>query len=436
MKLYVITLGCPKNRVDTEFILGSLKSSLSHLELVNSCKESDVILINTCSFIKDAVEESIDTILETASEKSNDQPLIVTGCLVERYGVKTLKKEMPEVDHFLGFKEIQHLPKILNNSPPIKNQCRILSTPPWRAYLKISEGCSNRCTYCLIPKIRGPQECRPPDSILKEAKELVKNGVKEITLVAQDLTAYQHQNSDLADLLNLLAKSLKQTWLRLLYLYPSRINNKLLETIAAHPNICPYFDIPIQHTSDPILKKMGRQYTQSDILATIASIKAKISSAYFRTSIIVGFPGETEQDFQNLKDIIKQIEFDHLGCFIYSDEDEAPSSRLPDKVNLDIAKARQAEIMELQQHISNKKNKKLIGTVQDVLVEGYSDETDLLLVGRTKYQAPEIDGQVFINDGFANSGDVVKVKITDSYLYDLIGKILSPSSNNSQLEAR
>ena len=424
MKFHVITLGCPKNRVDTEHILGNLKAGLKEFELVDSQRKSDIILINTCSFIEDAVSESIETILESASKKSEDQQLVVTGCLVERYGAETLKKELPEVDLFLGFEAVRRLPEILGASQEQAELFRLLSTPPWRAYLKISEGCSNKCTYCLIPRIRGQQICRNPVSILKEAEELAASGVKEITLVAQDLTAYHHDGADLADLLEQLADKLEQTWLRLLYLYPSKISDKLLNIIAEHNNICPYFDIPIQHSSSTILKKMGRQYSSKDLYSLLERIKNKIPGAHIRTSVIVGFPGETERDFQELKTFIEEAQFDHLGCFAYSDEEEAPSAKFTDKVDAKKAEKRRSEIMEIQQEISRQKMKQLVGTTQKVLVEGLSDETDLLLVGRTKYQAPEIDGQVFINKGFADPGEIVKVKITDSHIYDLVGKVI------------
>ncbi len=424
MRLHVITLGCPKNRVDTENILGGLKAGLQGLELVDSLHESDVVLINTCSFIQEAVSESIETILEAASQKTENQQIIVTGCLVERYGIQTLKTEMPEVDLFVGFDAHKRLPELLGSRPWQQGAFRLLSTPPWRAYLKISEGCSNKCTYCLIPKIRGNQMCREPASIIKEAEELISCGVKEITLIAQDLTAYKHENVDLVRLLTELASLNGEVWFRLLYLYPSRIDHKLLETVSRHKNICPYFDIPVQHASSRILKRMGRQYSKQELQETIAMIREKVPGSYIRTSVIVGFPGETEQDFFELKSFIKEAGFDHLGCFLYSDEDEAPSSRLGDKVDPVTAKKRHAEIMEMQQHISRQKMRKLVGSTVDVLIEGLSDETDLLLQGRTQFQAPEIDGVVYINEGLAEPGRVTRVQITDSHVYDLVGKVV------------
>ncbi len=424
MRLHVITLGCPKNRVDTENILGGLKAGLPGLELVDSLHESDVVLINTCSFIQEAVSESIETILEAASQKTENQQIIVTGCLVERYGLQTLKTEMPEVDLFVGFDAHKRLPELLGSRPWQQGAFRLLSTPPWRAYLKISEGCSNKCTYCLIPKIRGRQMCREPASIIKEAEELISCGVKEITLIAQDLTAYKHENVDLVRLLTELASLNGEVWFRLLYLYPSRIDHKLLETVSRHKNICPYFDIPVQHASSRILKRMGRQYSKQELQETIAMIREKVPGSYIRTSVIVGFPGETERDFFELKSFIKEAGFDHLGCFVYSDEDEAPSSRLGDKVDPVTAKKRHAEIMEMQQHISRQKMRKLVGSTVDVLIEGLSDETDLLLQGRTQFQAPEIDGVVYINEGLAEPGRVTRVQITDSHVYDLVGKVV------------
>ncbi len=423
MNLYVVTLGCPKNRVDTEHILGNLNARLPYFNIVSSPEKADTIIINTCSFIEEAVNESIETILEIASQATR-QEIVVTGCLVERYGAETLKKEIPEADHFIGFEAKEKLPQILGYDPLVQGGARLLSTPPWRAYLKIAEGCSNRCTYCLIPKIRGKQICRDPQDILGEAVGLIESGVKEITLVAQDLTAYEFEGFHLADLLEKIAAISQDVWIRLLYLYPSKIDSELLTVMKNHQNICPYFDLPIQHASSKILKKMGRKYDKKEMCTVINQIRSKIPESYIRTSLIVGFPGETEEDFEELKSFVLQARFDHLGCFTYSDEQEAPSFRFVDKVDPNVAKRRRNEIMALQQQISIEKLARLVGTVQQVLVEGLSDETDLLLVGRTKYQAPEIDGLVYINEGFANKGDMVNVEITDSHVYDLVGKIV------------
>jgi len=428
MKVFAISLGCPKNTIDTEVALGSLGSTNSGLKLTNNPQEADLLIVNTCGFIEEAVSESIDTILAVAREKTNRQVLVVMGCMVQRYG-DDLKKELPEVDIFLGTGSPQSLVTLLIENQTTQHQVqspdpRVLTTPPWRAYVKISEGCSNRCTYCLIPMLRGNETSRSVTEIVSEVNSLATKGVKEITLVAQDLTAYRNDGKTLPDLLEALAGETDLPWFRLLYLHPGKVNIRLLETIAANTAICPYLDIPIQHASTNILRSMGRRYDIKALEDLMSQISKLLPHASVRTTVMVGFPGETEDDFQKLRGFVEKWEFEHLGCFVYSDEKECMANKLPGKVSSETAMARKDEIMNIQAGISRAKNSDMVGRVEQVLVEGVSSETELLLVGRTRYQAPEIDGIVYLNKGTAGCGEIVPVKITDSHIYDLVGKII------------
>lgn len=429
MKVFAISLGCPKNTIDTEVALGSLSSTNSRLKLTNNPQEADLLIVNTCGFIEEAVSESIDTILAVAKEKTNRQVLVVMGCMVQRYG-DDLKKELPEVDIFLGTGSPQSLVTLIKDQTIQQYQQlqspnpRMLTTPPWRAYVKISEGCSNRCTYCLIPMLRGNEISRPIAEIVSEVNSLAIKGVKEITMVAQDLTAYRSGEKTLSDLLEALDGETDLPWLRLLYLHPGKVNIRLLETIAADTAICPYLDIPIQHASTNILRSMGRRYDSKTLENLMSRISNLLPHASVRTTVMVGFPGETEDDFQKLRDFVEKWEFEHLGCFVYSDEKECAANKLPGKVSTETALARKDEIMNIQARISRYKNSDMVGRVEQVLVEGVSSETELLLVGRTRHQAPEIDGIVYINKGAACCGEIVPVQITGSHVYDLVGKII------------
>ncbi|MEA1991469.1 MAG: 30S ribosomal protein S12 methylthiotransferase RimO [Thermodesulfobacteriota bacterium] len=427
MKVFAISLGCPKNTIDTEMALGSLGSTNSGLKLTNNPQEADLLIVNTCGFIEEAVSESIDTILAVAKEKTNRQVLVVMGCMVQRYG-DDLKKELPEVDIFLGTGSPQSLITLIKDHTaqhPVQSPTnRVLTTPPWRAYVKISEGCSNRCTYCLIPMLRGNEISRSITEIVSEVNSLATKGVKEITMVAQDLTAYRNGEKTLSDLLEALAGETDLPWIRLLYLHPGKVNIRLLETIAANAAICPYLDIPIQHASTNILRSMGRRYDSKALENLMSRISKLFPHAAVRTTVMVGFPGETEDDFKKLRDFVERWEFEHLGCFIYSDEKECVANKLPGKVSTETAMARKDEIMNIQAGISRDKNSDMVGRVEQVLIEGQSSETELLLVGRTGYQAPEIDGIVYINEGAACCGEIVPVKITDSHIYDLVGEII------------
>lgn len=441
-KVYIVSLGCPKNLVDSEVMLGLLGQA--GYQTCESSEEADLLLVNTCGFIQSAVEEGIDEILELVHVKQQfpDKVLAVTGCMVQRYG-EHLQKEMPEVDLFIGtegFHDIgAHLKKFESDRQKkihvVKKSFlmdstipRHIAAPHHRAYLKVTEGCANRCTYCLIPSIRGNLRSRPLDDLLREAERLGKSGVKELTLVAQDLTAYGFDlgkgKPKLIGLLEGLLECCDIPWLRLLYLYPLRVDERLLDFMAAHPRILPYLDIPLQHVSSPILKAMNRPYTTEKIENLIELVRGKLPHAAIRTTFMVGFPGETEADVELLEEFLRKHRLDNVGIFAYSNEEGCAASKLPDHCSEGVKKARQQHLMEVQKEISFKKNKEMVGKVEQVLVEGESKETDLLLEGRTRYQAPEIDGCVYINSGVCNPGDILDVRITEAHPYDLVGEIV------------
>lgn len=359
--------------------------------------------------------------------------------MVERYG-NALRLELPEVDFFAGTNDYEavgrSIAELMKDNKASHNASihmpagRFLgATPPWQAYVKIAEGCSNRCTYCLIPKLRGSMECRPPLEILKEVQELTASGVKEISLVAQDLTAYKYIENgnvtDLADLLLLIMRESDIPWLRLLYLHPNGVSVRLLEIIASQKRICNYLDIPIQHASTEVLRRMGRSYSTLDLEILLNRIRAILPDAALRTTIMVGFPQETQQDHAIVKEFLQKWEFDHVGFFVYSDEEEAPSHKFSGKVKLRVAMARERELLRIQTDISRRKLKAMMGKTMPVLVEGVSPETEHLLIGRTERQAPEIDGVVYINDGSASPGEVVQVLISDTGVHDLVGGIVT-----------
>lgn len=435
ISIYPISLGCPKNRIDTEVGLASIANATGgRLSISEDQESATVILINTCGFIQASVEESIEAILDAASQRRDGQLIAVTGCLVQRYG-KGLADELPEVDIFAGVSDYNDLGRrvvaALNTSIQVTGtemghifQDRMITTPPWRAYVKISEGCSNRCAYCLIPSIRGNQLCRPPAEIIEEINILVEAGAKEITLAAQDLTAYTWQGARLPDLLEHIISDTDLPWLRMLYLYPSRIDMRLVEKVASNSRICSYFDMPIQHASDNILESMNRRYDREDLAQVIRMIRSNIEDAFLRTTVIAGFPGESQDDFNQLRDFIQDHPFDHLGCFAYSDEEGTRAFEMPEKVPPQKAEKRLHEIMEIQQTISSERLKGLIGKRIDVLVEGLSQETELLLESRAMFQAPDIDGVTYINDGEASPGEIVRIEVTDAHIYDIAGKIV------------
>jgi ribosomal protein S12 methylthiotransferase len=443
-KVFLQSLGCPKNLVDSEVMSGCLRAG--GYDFVNSPEEAEIILVNTCGFINPAVQEGIDTILALAKVKKSKPGcrLVVTGCMVQRYG-DDLRKELPEVDLFLGVDDVEEivariaaleqepvnrldLPDqpgyLMNSQTP-----RALSTPAFRSYLKITEGCSNRCSYCLIPSLRGPLRSRPLEDLLEEVRLLEKAGTKELTLIAQDLTAYGLDlgkgRERLADLLQALLASTGIAWIRMLYLYPMRINETLLQMVADNERLLPYFDIPLQHISDRVLKAMNRPYNRAEVEKLMDLIREKVPSSAIRTTFMVGFPGETAEDVDQLADFISTYRLNHVGIFTYSNEDGCEAAKLPEQCPEELKIERKERLMELQADISLAANKQLVGTIQPVLVEGLSRESDLLLEGRTRYQAPEIDGCVYIASGKSRAGAITDVKITEAHHYDLIGEIIN-----------
>jgi ribosomal protein S12 methylthiotransferase len=433
----LVSLGCAKNLVDSEVILGVL--SKEGYSLTTNPSRAEVLIINTCSFIQDATREAIETILHLARYKQEGRCrlLIVSGCLPQRYG-KILEKELPEVDLFVGTGAFQNLPKLLNQKLKRKSFLsgptflydektpRILSTPPFIAYLKIAEGCSKACTFCTVPKIRGPYRSRKLRSVVEEAKRLADRGAQELILIAQDTTAYGEDLKDGTNIEKLLKDLVKVEglrWIRILYSYPKAhyFTEGLLELIAQEEKICPYLDLPIQHIDDEILKRMGRGSKGHEIRSLIQKIRSFLPEVSLRSSLIVGFPGEKESQFRRLLDFVEEIQFDHLGAFKYSSEEGTPASRLSDPIPEDVKEERLRILMELQKRISLKKYRGMVGMKKEVLVEGPDHERGTLR-GRLRIQAPEIDGCVFLK-GKAQPGDWVEVRITHALPYDLVGQI-------------
>ena len=438
--VYLTSLGCPKNRVDSEVILGSLMKA--GYKLVEEPLEAQLIVVNTCAFIESATEESIEAILELAQAKKLGQCelLVVAGCLPQRYGRK-LVKSMPEVDLFVGTSSFVHLAEILARKqrddlerltlePPrflmTAETPRILSAPFYSAYLKVAEGCSNRCSFCTIPAIRGPYRSRSLNDLIQEAEWLASQGVVELNLVAQDTTAY---GSDLdtilrlPDLLAALAKIDYFRWIRVLYGYPQKIDGKLLQTMASHESVCKYLDLPLQHVSPHLLKAMGRSGSAKEFLKLVATIRQHLPEVTLRTTLIVGFPGETQEDFQELYEFVEEARFQRLGLFAYSPERGTRAALFSHTVEKSVKIQRLQVLAALQEKISLDYNNRLVGTAQPVLLEGLSDESDLLLQGRLASQAPEVDGCVLINRGFGKVGDIVTARITEAHPHDLIGEI-------------
>ena len=406
MKIGVISLGCAKNLVDTENLLGMLAEG--DAELVSSWKDAEAVIINTCGFIESAKTEAIDTILEAADHKGEGlQKLIVMGCLSQRYKPE-LEKEIPEVDRFIAIDEYKNLGKILSETLGIRipntygKSPRRLSGKPWMAYLRIADGCDNRCAYCAIPLIRGDLRSFAEDELVEEAERLVKNGVSELNLIAQDSSRYgydwDHQ-LHLSSLLKRLDAIEGVKWIRILYLYPDEIPDDLLDTIRASKHILPYFDIPIQHGSDTMLKAMHRRSSRAEILERTALIRKTFPDAVLRTTVMCGFPGETEEEHQKNLQLMKEVRWDHLGAFAYSQEEGTPSSELEDDVPPEVKERRLAEIMELQGEIARERMEAMIGKRAEILIEGYDPLSDRY-IGRSVFQAPDgVDGVVRVRSG-------------------------------------
>ncbi len=442
-KVFIVSLGCPKNLVDSEVMLGTL--ALAGYQTCANPNEAQLLLVNTCGFIQSAAEEAVDEILRLCAIKA-EKPgtrLVVTGCLVQRYG-EDLKRELPEVDLFLGTESFFDIaPRLAALGQNITSEMadltgqlflmnstmpRLVSTPPHRAYLKITEGCSNACSYCMIPKIRGRLRSRSLDDIACEARKLESQGVKELTLIGQDLTAYGLdlglQGPRLVELLSQLLNETAIPWLRMLYLYPHRITDPLLQLIADHERLLPYLDIPLQHVSSNILRLMNRPFAKGALDELFARIRRILPQAAIRTTFIVGFPGETEADVDMLEEFMHNYCINHVGVFAYSNEEGSAATKLPNHCPEELKEERLQRLMGVQAHISLAKNQELVGTITPVLVEGVSSETDLLLEGRLQSQAPDIDGCVYINSGECAVGDIVSLRITEAHTYDLVGEII------------
>lgn len=438
-KIGMVSLGCPKNQVDAERMLSDLKAA--GFEITNEEEKADVIIVNTCGFIESAKTESIENIIEVAAykEEGNLKVLVVTGCLAERYKEQIIS-EIPEVDCVVGIGSNKDIVSLINQALEGKSVLqfnekinlpltgdRILTTPFYSAYLKVAEGCNNRCSYCAIPYIRGNFRSLPMEECVSEAEKLAKNGVKELVVVAQDTTNYGadiYGEPSLAKLLKELCKVEGIRWIRTLYTYPDKITDELLELIASEPKLVPYLDIPIQHASDKILKKMNRRGNSADIEALIAKIREKIPGVTLRTSLITGFPGETEEDFTLLAEFVNRVKFDRLGCFAYSAEEDTPAAGFENQIDPQIRQDRSEIIMNDQMLIAEAKNREKIGSTALVLVEGY-DSYIKCFYGRSAADAPDIDGKVFfMSKQSLKVGSFVNVLINDVIEYDLLGEFI------------
>ncbi|WP_058485213.1 30S ribosomal protein S12 methylthiotransferase RimO [Defluviitalea phaphyphila] len=440
MKISFVSLGCDKNLVDSEVMLNLLQKA--GFKLIPNEEEADILVVNTCCFIQDAKEESIENILELAQYKKigNCKVLIVTGCMAERYKDEILS-EIPEVDAIVGTASYGNIVEVVNeaikgkkvknfsdiNSKLEENYERILSTAGYFAYLKIAEGCDNRCTYCIIPKLRGNYRSRSIESIVKEAESLVNQGVKEIILVAQDTTRYGidlYGEKKLPQLLEELCKIEDLHWIRLLYCYPEEITDELIEVIAKEEKICNYLDMPIQHANTNVLKRMGRRSTKEELEALIKRLRDKIPDICLRTTLIVGFPGETEEEYKDLVEFVKEMQFNRLGVFTYSKEEGTVAAEMKGQLPKKIKEDRRNKIMEIQQSICENKSKEFIGKTLEVIVDGKLPEENVYC-GRTYLDAPDVDGMVFIKtEREILSGELVKVLINGAKEYDLIGEIV------------
>ncbi|MBF0622312.1 MAG: 30S ribosomal protein S12 methylthiotransferase RimO [Magnetococcales bacterium] len=443
LKVGVISLGCPKNQVDTERMLGRFIQQ--GYELTSDPEVADLLVVNTCGFVADAEAESREAIEEMAAIKARHpgKRLLVTGCLSQRYG-DDLIKDHPSIDLSVGANTYETLIPLIQQSVQTEtwsgNQvtpvtdftqeetvARVLTTHPQSAYLKIAEGCNNPCAFCIIPQLRGPFRSRTPEDLRAEVQMLVSGSVRELNLVSQDTTLYGRDlnpRTDLAALVRDLDTVDELAWIRLLYLYPTLMNEALIQTVAQSERVVPYFDIPLQHSHSDVLKRMKRAERYDDLVKLIQLIRKYMPEAVIRTTFIVGFPGETQEEFDHLYQFVEQTGFDHMGVFTYSDEPGTTAFDMADKVPQEVAEQRMDRLMTLQQGISAQRLAGWVGETVPVLVEGIQeDEQGAMLVGRSWFQAPEVDGQVFITDGEAASGDIVAVTITESLDYDLVGII-------------
>ncbi len=442
-RVHLVSLGCPKNRVDSEVMIGKLRQG--DWELVDEPENADVIVVNTCSFIQPATEESIDTVLEMAGykETGNCEKLIVTGCMVQRYG-STLEDELPEVDHFLGTGEYHRIDAVLRaregEAPKshvdvpmyIHDEMapRINSWKTHSAWLKISEGCNHTCTFCIIPTLRGKMRSRTIPSLVAEATRMASEGVREINIVSQDSTAYGRDlpaGTDLGNLLRALAQVDGIDWIRLHYAYPIGLPESLLKAIAEEDKICNYLDMPLQHASGRMLKAMRRGVTRAGQDRILQRVRKFVPDIAIRSTFIVGFPGETEEDFQQLVDFVKEQQFDRVGVFTYFQEDGTEAAKLPDQVPEEVRQDRQRRLMEAQAEISRERLGRLVGEVMPVLVDGPSTDHEWVISGRLRTQAPEVDGQIFLDEppDDVKAGQIRMVRIDRTSDYDLVGTVVA-----------
>jgi len=436
----MLSLGCPKNLVDGEVMLGRLQGA--GYRLVAETSQADVVVVNTCAFIDRAKQESIDAILEMAREKETGRAkrLVVTGCLTQRYDAQ-LRQEIPEIDATLGTGQVEEIVRavggeatsLTDSAPGLPTWVydhtapRVLSTPPWLAYLKISEGCDYTCSFCIIPTLRGRHRSRGVEDIVAEAGALAARGVREVVLVAQDSTRYglDHGVRDgLAYLLRRLGRVDGLRWIRVMYAYPSTLTDPILDAMASEEKVVKYVDIPLQHASEAVLKRMKRPTGRGNLLGMVQRIRERVSGVAIRTSFIVGFPGETEEDFERLQDFVGAAQFDNVGVFTFSDEEGTASFDLPGRVPARVKESRRRKLMALQKRISARRNRARVGQRLEVLVEGTHPDSHLLLRGRLASQAPEIDGQVILNDGAAEPGSFVTCEVTEAHPYDLVARIV------------
>lgn len=444
-KILFISLGCDKNLVDSEVMLGLLHKA--GFALTDDEREADVIVVNSCCFIGDAKEESINTILDMARYKEIGvcKALVVTGCLAERYKEEVLT-EMPEVDAVVGTSSYDHIVEVVQSVlehhihtqtfesidiTPTRTANRLVTTGGHYAFLKIAEGCDKHCTYCVIPQVRGHYRSVPMEDLLAEARSLVDGGVKELILVAQETTLYGvdlYGEKTLPKLLRELAKIPGLVWIRIQYCYPEEITDEFIEAIRTEEKVCHYLDVPIQHASDRILKRMGRRTNQAQLREIIGKLRAAVPDIALRTTMISGFPGETQEDHEEVMRFVDEMEFERLGVFTYSAEEDTPAAAFPDQIPEEVKEERRDEIMELQQEIAFEKSESMVGRVLDVMIEGkVADEA--AYVGRTYMDAPNVDGYIFVNSGeLFMSGDFVRVKVTGSNDYDLIGEVYDESA--------
>lgn len=440
MKFSLISLGCSKNLVDSENYIGMLVNK-KNFTYTDNYEDADLILVNTCGFIGDAKIESINTILEVAEYKNqNLKKIVVSGCLAERYADDILK-ELPEVDAVIGTGEVDKIESIVDEIMqdkkvvqtgsfeylPTADTERILTTPPHSAYLKIAEGCARRCTYCIIPQLRGTLRSRTIEDIVREAKNLVANGVRELNILAQETTEYGvdiYKKKALPDLLRELVKIEDLKWIRLYYMFPNSITDELLEVIRTEEKICKYFDIPIQHVADDILRRMARGINGERTKALLYKIKNMLPEATFRTSLIVGFPGETEEQFEELLNFVEEFKFDYIGAFKYSREEDTIAYAMENQIDEDEKHRRWTKLTNLQSSIVDEKNRNLIGKEVEMIIDGLSSESEYMLEGRTRGQALDIDGKILTSEGTAKQGEIVKARLTQSFDYDFIAEIV------------